>query len=1075
METYRGKTKEDLIKDLQDLQNAYDCLKESYDNDSKLAKEAGNEEKYAEADFSNIFNQSPVGSGIVNFEKKFVRCNSAFCKFLGYSESELIGKTISDITYYKDVEIGMPEMKQILEGNLDTFSAEKRYLHKDGRILWGDLTISLVRDSDNNPLCYMPVIQDITARKYAEESLRKSEENLSITLNSIGDGVISTDINGMVAGMNPMAEKLCGWSLADASGKPLTEVFRIINADTREIVINPVDKVLEKGEVVGLANHTVLISKNGKEYQIADSAAPIKNKDGEISGVVLVFSDVTETYEIQKQIAEREERYDRLLHNLETGIVVHAPDTSIIINNYRASALLGLSDEQMRGKTATDPAWRFIYEDYSAIPPEDYPVNRIAREAKPIRNQILGVVHPGRDNVVWLTVNGFPAIKNNGEISEIVISFIDITEQKDAEETLRKNEESLSITLNSIGDGVISTDIKGNVVRMNPVAEKLCGWSLSEACGMPLTEVFKIINADTREAAADPVEKVLECGDIVGLANNTVLVSKNGREYQISDSAAPIKTRKGEICGVVLVFSDVTDKYATEKALKETEALFSLFMKFSPVYTFIKEVSDDKSSVIMASDNYTDMAGIREREMQGRSMRDMFPAEFAEKMIRDDMAVIRKGEVLQFDEVLNDRYYTSIKFPISQNNRTLLAGFTIDITERKLAEQELIIAKERAEESDRLKSAFLANMSHEIRTPMNGILGFSELLRTPGLSGEEQQEYIRIIEKSGTRMLNIINDIIDISKIEAGLMKTEMKEINVNEQIEEVFTFFKPEVEAKGMTLFFKNALTGKEATINTDPKKLLSILTNLVKNAIKYSEKGWIGFGYEKRDNCLEFYVKDTGIGIHPDRQRAIFERFIQADIADGMARQGAGLGLAITKAYVEMLGGKIWIESEEGKGSCFYFTLPYVSDNKMSVTENKAGSDSSANATLPETPELKILIADDDEMSEKLVAIITSDFTKEVFVARNGLEAIKICREHPDIDLVLMDIQMPVLGGLEATKLIREFNKGIIIIAQTAYALTGDREKAISAGCDDYLTKPIVRSELISLMKRYFMKKTA
>lgn len=249
--------------------------------------------------------------------------------------------------------------------------------------------------------------------------------------------------------------------------------------------------------------------------------------------------------------------------------------------------------------------------------------------------------------------------------------------------------------------------------------------------------------------------------------------------------------------------------------------------------------------------------------------------------------------------------------------------------EKEKRAAELVIAKEHAEESDRLKSAFLANMSHEIRTPMNGILGFSELLKEPGLSGEQQQEYIRIIEKSGVRMLNIINDIVDISKIDACLMKVDIKDCNINEKIDFIYTFFKPQVEEKGMQLLYKNTLTTKEVTIKTDNEKVYSILTNLVKNAIKYTNQGTIELGYnivEKHGReSLQFYVKDTGIGIRKNRQSAIFERFIQADITDKMARQGAGLGLSISKAYVEMLGGKIWVESEEGVGSTFYFTLPY------------------------------------------------------------------------------------------------------------------------------------------------------
>jgi len=415
--------------------------------------------------------------------------------------------------------------------------------------------------------------------------------------------------------------------------------------------------------------------------------------------------------------------------------------------------------------------------------------------------------------------------------------------------------------------------------------------------------------------------------------------------------------------------------------------------------------------------------------------------------------------------------------PIYGQDSELIAGIIVmhDITERKQTElfiqqtnEQLKIAKEKAEESDRLKTAFLANISHEIRTPMNGILGFSELLKEPGLNSSKQQEYIRIIEKSGARMLNILNDIVDISKIEAGLMKIELNKSNIIEQIEFICTFFKPEVDAKGIKLLFKNPLYEKEAIIITDREKLYAILTNLVKNAIKYTEEGEIELGYIKKGETLEFYIRDTGIGIPKDRQVAIFERFVQADFVDKMARQGAGLGLSITKAYVEMLGGKIRVESQEGIGSVFYFTLPY---NAEPVIETVVRQLTHSNKTAQHR-KLKILIADDDEVSEMFINLIVNVFGKEILKVRTGVEAVEICRENPDIDLILMDIRMPEMNGYEATRQIRQFNNDVVIIAQTAFAQKGDSEKSISAGCNDYISKPIDKDKLLALIQKYFSK---
>ena len=422
----------------------------------------------------------------------------------------------------------------------------------------------------------------------------------------------------------------------------------------------------------------------------------------------------------------------------------------------------------------------------------------------------------------------------------------------------------------------------------------------------------------------------------------------------------------------------------------------------------------------------------------------------------------------------NIEYYTRRNFFLSQklDNERLLVLDANKNLERTVEERtkELLKAKEQAEESDRLKSAFLANMSHEIRTPMNGILGFAELLKEPGLTGKEQQDYIKIIEKSGARMLNIINDIVDISKIEAGLMKIEIHELNVNEQILDIYNFFKPEVEAQGMTISFSTPLPAKEAILKTDREKVYAILTNLVKNAIKYSNTGTIEIGYNKRDCDLEFYVKDTGIGIPNDRHGAIFERFIQADIPGEWAQQGAGLGLSITKAYVEMLGGKIRVESQLGVGSTFCFTLPYNAVLTKEIVVNQfAPSDKTELVR-----KLKILIAEDDKVSELLIDKTLKTFGKEIIKARTGVEAIEACQKNPDIDLIMMDIRMPDMGGYEATRQIRKFNNEVVIIAQTAHGLYGDREKAIEAGCNDYIAKPINKTELLILIQKYFGKES-
>jgi CheY-like chemotaxis protein len=380
-----------------------------------------------------------------------------------------------------------------------------------------------------------------------------------------------------------------------------------------------------------------------------------------------------------------------------------------------------------------------------------------------------------------------------------------------------------------------------------------------------------------------------------------------------------------------------------------------------------------------------------------------------------------------------------------------MLGTHTDITERKLA----------AEESDRLKIAFMANMSHEIRTPMNGILGFSELLKDPQLSGEEQEEYIELIHQSGQRMLNLINDLMDISKIDAKEVKLQKTETSVNQLVRDVEAFFKLEANKKGLHLSCTAGLSDEESIIETDSIKLNQVLTNLIQNAFKFTSKGGIDFGYTRKEKCLEFYVIDSGIGIPAGKKEKIFERFHQADNSLTRNHEGAGLGLSISKALVEMMGGKIRVESVDGAGSTFCFTLPY---SPVHIPESVPSSSKEMN---DEAPSLTILIAEDDDLSTILLKRSLKGENINILCAENGWEAVELVEHHPEINLVLMDIKMPVMNGYEATRIIKKQRPDLPVIVQSAFTSKEEREKAYEAGCDNFITKPIKKSELLEMMQ--------
>jgi PAS domain S-box-containing protein len=621
--------------------------------------------------------------------------------------------------------------------------------------------------------------------------------------------------------------------------------------------------------------------------------------------------------------------------------------------------------------------------------------------------------------------------------------------------------------LHNASFGGIAIHDKGIILECNQGLSDITGYTRDELIGM---DGLKLIAEKSRNQVTEHIQNGFEKPyEEFGLR-------KNGEEYPLRLEARNVPYN-GKIVRTV-EFRDITDQKQFEleiikaKEVAEKNEIFynSILNKMGdPVF-----VKDENSRLLLVNDAFCEMFNLSRTEILGRTLTEEVTPEEKEIFLKIDKQVLTDGienineETLTVKGLETKTISTRKTRFVDSDATKYLIGIIRDITNRKIAEIELIAAKEKAEESDRLKSSFLANMSHEIRTPMNGILGFTELLKSQNLTGDKQQEYINIIQESGQRMLNIINDIISISKIEAGLMEMHIQETNINDQVEYIYNFFLPEVENKGIKLKYHNALTSDEANIITDREKVFALLINLVKNAIKHTDEGIIDFGYTKENDFLQFYIKDTGIGIPDERKEAIFQRFIQADITNKMAIQGAGLGLSISKAYIEMLGGQLWVESKVGLGSTFYFTLPYKRD--FSTTKKSVAKDD--NLAIDETiaNKLKILVAEDDKISELLITITIKNVVREIIYAKNGKEAVQACKNNPDIDLILMDMQMPEMSGYEATKEIRKFNKEVIIISQSANAFTSENEIMIEAGCNDIIAKPIQIRELKLLISKFF-----
>jgi len=484
----------------------------------------------------------------------------------------------------------------------------------------------------------------------------------------------------------------------------------------------------------------------------------------------------------------------------------------------------------------------------------------------------------------------------------------------------------------------------------------------------------------------------------------------------------------------------------------------------SPIF-----VKDLNGKITLCNTSFAEKLNSSPDEVIGKTDFDIIPEKFALHNQKKDQELIDNPgkQIYPTKAILKDGTIHHVIFHKSsytdENNKIAgIAGMAVEITEQIKIKKELEKAKEKAEHSDQLKSAFLANMSHEIRTPLNSIIGFADMLKNPKLTRLKQDKFLDIINTCGDQLLTLISDIIDISKIEANQISFEKDNIDLNNLIDSLYEVFKSK--AKDMTIQFsrnKHSLH-PEMRIKGDESKLRQILMNLLVNAFKFTHQGKISFGYKIKEDHYILFVKDTGIGIPTEYQQHVFDRFYQVE-NDNIEHSGTGLGLAISKGFVDFMGGQIEVSSELNKGTEFKITLPLIK-SADAIEMEKPKVEISYN-----WDDLTILIAEDEETNYLYLEELLSPTGLDIIWAKNGKEAEEICKNNNDIKLILMDMKMPVSNGYQATRQIRKFRKDLPIIAQTAYAFSQDRKKAMEAGCSDYITKPILTKDLLDLIHQH------
>jgi PAS domain S-box-containing protein len=790
------------------------------------------------------------------------------------------------------------------------------------------------------------------------------------------------------------------------------------------------------------------VKEDGSREWTRWECRPWYGKDHSVGGIIVYSERITEVKKAREAIQEREKRYASLFEDNKAPILLtNAKTLDIVDANMAACHYYGWSREEIINKKATD----INVQSRDEIITEWEKAQQEGRNHLHFQNRLAnGQIRDVKMYYGPLTVNG-------QDLFYVIV--LDITKRKTIENQLKESEELYKAIYKASPDLICVAGLDGKVLAVSHVFKSMFWADQSEAVGHHFSDFISLKDVDrARNNFAHRIN---------GQGRNSHLyqgIRGDGSFFDIEVNGDFIRDDEGRPAKVLYIIRDVTERNKIKNALQESRDRTEALLKANPYMMFIL---DEEGRFLDYHPG--NIKPIYDPEyFLGKTISEVMPKEVTLLSKYYLKLLFQTGQMQVFEYPLMSgneiKYYEGKIVKNGCHNALLIVN---DITERVLVEQELIKSKEKAEESDLLKSAFLANMSHEIRTPMNGILGFAELLNDPELTEAEKQEYLDIIKQSGHHLLNIINDIVEISKIEAGMVEPRISECNLTHHFDFIGKFFKPEIEKKGLKFILNSGIPAEEAIVLTDSEKLYAVLINLVKNAIKYSDQGTIELGCLKHHHSLEFYVKDTGIGIPEHKQEEIFKRFVRAGSSKKRLIEGTGLGLSISRAYVEMLGGRIWLKSKPGEGSTFYFTLP---DTKRPEEKIQMEQVNNFYDDKPNIQNLNVLIAEDDEFSLKLLSKYVKSYSARIYHAKTGKEALKIFHANPDIHLILMDIQMPEMDGYEAAREIRKSDQKVIIVAQTAFALAHDQKSAMESGCTDYLAKPIKKEELEKIIHKYF-----
>jgi PAS domain S-box-containing protein len=886
----------------------------------------------------------------------------------------------------------------------------------------------------------------------SKEALQFQPEWCRVTLASIGDAVITTDTAGRVTFLNPVAEALTGWTLPEAQGQALETVFRIVNEESRRTVENPATRALREGVIVGLANHTLLIARDGTERSIDDSAAPIQDDQGTVAGVVLVFRDISDRRRLEREIADARAYAENIVATVREPLVV--------------------LDAELRVRSAS----RSFYRTFHGTPEETegrylYDLGNGQWDIPRLRAQLEEILPQNGHFDDFEVEHTFPTIGRRamllnarrihrpGNHTEFILLAIeDITERKQAEAAVRAQREWLRVTLSSIGDAVIVTDAQGRVTFLNPVAQDLTGWQ-EEALEKELPEVFRIVHEATRRTVESPVSKVLREGTIVGLANrNTVLIRKDGREVPIDDGSAPIRDERGHIAGVVLVFRDTTEARRVRDALETSEVRYRRL--FETAQDAILILDADTGQVMDANPFVADLLGYSHAELVGKELWQIGLFQNIEASREAFRELQEKGYIRYEDLPLETKQGKRVDVEFvsnvyAVNHHQVIQCNIRDITDRKRAE-------EAHKDADHRKDEFLAMLAHELRNPLAPIRTAAQVLRLKAPAEPELQLARDVIDRQVQQLTRLVDDLLDLSRISRGKINVQLEPVALAAVVARAVEISRPLIDAHKH--YLEVSLPEQAMRVEGDPARLAQVVSNLLNNAAKYTEEGGrIWLTVERQAEHAVLRVRDTGVGIAADMLPSIFEMFSQVQGSVSRSEGGLGIGLTLVRSLVELHGGSVTALSEGlGQGSEFIVRLPLLQESPPSAPARGEQPPRPRKAPLR-----RILVVDDNTDAAESLALLLRISGHEVRTAYDAPTALDVARVQPP-EVVLLDIGLPGTNGLEVARRMRQ-NLGLndaLLVALTGYGQDDDRRRSHEAGFNAHLVKPVDLDALQKLL---------